>query len=68
MDDEGRTLQIVKAEPSEKDSIRYWRVEWNNRGGGEGFALLFSDSTYRDDIEPRLSEMWTSSEVRDLKS
>jgi hypothetical protein len=66
MHSEERTIQIVKAEPSENDQIRYWRVEWNDRGGGEGFVLLFLDSTYCRDIEPRLSEMWTGSEVRAL--
>jgi hypothetical protein len=39
------TLEIVGADPSEKDGMRYWRVTWNDRGGGDGHVSLYSDAT-----------------------
>ena len=61
-----RTLEIVGADPSDKDGIRYWRVTWNDRGGGEGHVSLYSDETYQKRIAPRAREFWTMEEVEEL--
>jgi len=61
------SLQIVGAEMSDKDGIRYWRVTWNDRSGGDGFLSLYVDSDYQEKIAPRLHEMWTMQQVLALE-
>jgi hypothetical protein len=47
------SLQIVSTTVTERESSLLWRVEWEDRSGGDGVTSLFGESTYQRQIAPR---------------
>jgi hypothetical protein len=61
------SLQIVSTTVTEREGILLWRVEWEDRSGGEGVTSLFGEHIYEGQIAPRVGDLWTREEIHAIE-
>ena len=61
------SLQIVSTTVVENEGIPFWRVEWEDRNGGEGIVSVYGEATYQERIAPRVRDFWTFEEIYALE-
>jgi hypothetical protein len=47
----------------EREGIPFWRVEREDRSGGDGVVSLHGEATYQERIAPRVRDSWTVEEI-----
>jgi hypothetical protein len=61
------SLQIVSTTVTEREGVLLWRVEWEDRSGGDGVTSLLGEHTYEGQIAPRVRDLWTLEEIYALE-
>lgn len=60
-------LRIVSTTVKETDGRGLWHVAWQRDGNRDEFVSVFTESTYLEQIAPRLDEPWTREEIFALR-